>query len=287
MTLIDAHVHVWDPAVLGYDWLDGTPVDRPMLPAEYDRGEGAADAAVFVQAADGSTDPVAEARWVAGLDWPELRAIVAAADLAAPLARIQDQLDALAAIPLVAGVRHLLQDTPAARFGTVADGLRALEAAGGSFDACIRHHQLPALIDLLRATPELTVVLDHVGKPAVDEGIDSPAGRAWAAALADLAARPNTFVKLSGMTAESADAAAFDRYADAFLAHALDVFGPERSMIASDWPVSAVFGVGGRFPDWVARVRRVVPDGGWDDVASGAAQRAYLPGGAPRLAGAP
>jgi L-fuconolactonase len=286
MTLIDAHVHVWDPGVLGYDWLEGTPVDRAMLPAHYDRGGVAVDGVVFVQAADGRTDPVAEAHWVSGLDWPELRAIVAGGDLAAPPTAVDALLDALAGIPLVAGVRHLLQDTDVADFGTIAGGLRALEARGGSFDACIRHQQLPALTALLRATPDLVVVLDHVGKPAVDEGIDSDAGREWAAALTDLAARPHTFVKLSGMTAESSDADAFARHADAFLAHALEAFGPERTMIASDWPVSATFGVGGSFAEWVARVRGIVPPEAWDDVAGRTALRAYAPNGVPRLAGA-
>lgn len=280
--MIDAHVHLWDPEVLTYQWLEGSELQRPMLPAEFDRGGVGVEGAVFVQAADGPSDSVVEARWVDGLDWPELLAIVADADLGA--GAVDQHLEALAAIPRVAGVRHLLQDLAVDTFPTLAPGLAALAARGGTFDACLRHAQLPALIELLREAPELTVVVDHVAKPPMGEGIDSAAGAAWARSLTLLAERPRTFVKLSGLTGEARDTTEVERNAPAFLAHAVEVFGPERSMIASDWPVSSYFGVGGSFADWVEMVRDVVSPGGWDEVAEGAARRAYLPGGAPALA---
>ncbi|WP_431795720.1 amidohydrolase family protein [Microbacterium enclense] len=280
--MIDAHVHLWDPEVLTYEWLEGSELRRPMLPAEYDRGGVAVDGAVFVQAADGPSDPVDEARWVDGLDWPELLAIVADADLGS--SAVDQHLAALAGIPRVTGVRHLLQDLAVDTFPALAPGLPALAARGGTFDACLRHAQLPALIELLREVPDLTVVVDHVAKPPMSEGIDSVAGAAWARSLALLAERPRTFVKLSGFTGEARDTTEVERHAPAFLAHAVEVFGPERSMIASDWPVSSYFGSGGSFADWVELVRGVVPAEGWGEVAEGTARRAYLPGGVPALA---
>jgi len=83
-------------------------------------------------------------------------------------------------------------------------------------------------------------------------------------------------VKLSGLTAESADREAFDRHADDFIAHALDAFGADRCVVGSDWPVSAWFGVGGRFADWVDRVRRLVGEAAWPLVAATTARRVYL-----------
>jgi L-fuconolactonase len=281
MTLIDSHVHVWDPRRLPYSWLTGTELDRPVLPREVDRAGGGTTGMIFVQAAD--SDALDEARWIDESEWPELIAIVAGANLALAASAVSDHLSALASIPRVVGVRHLLQDTPVEDFPSVIDGLRVLEAHGGRFDACIRHAQLPALIELLAAVPNLTVILDHLGKPPVDEGIGSTAGRAWARDIRSLAERPNTFVKLSGMTAESADPAAFAREADGWIEHALAAFGPERAMIGSDWPVSATFGIGGRFEDWAGRVRRVVGDTDWPAVAAETARRAYLPGGVSAL----
>lgn len=277
MTLIDSHVHVWDPRRLPYEWLTGTGLDRPALPPEVDRAGGRTTGMIFVQAAD--SDGLDEARWVDESEWPELIAIVAGADLTLEAPEVTAHLNALAAIPRVVGVRHLLQDTPVEDFPSVLGGLRVLEAHGGRFDACIRHEQLPALIELLAAVPNLTVILDHLGKPPVDDGIGSTAGRAWARDLRSLAERPGTFVKLSGMTAESADPAAFAREADGWIQHALDAFGPERAMIGSDWPVSATFGIGGSFEEWAGRIRRVVGDTDWPAVAVETARRAYLPGG--------
>lgn len=281
MTLVDSHVHVWDPARLDYAWLAETGLDRGMLPADVDRAGPDTNDMIFVQASDG--DPLAEARWVDRLPWPELVAIVAGADLARSPEEIGAHLDALADISRVVGVRHLLQDTEVSDFPTVREGLRVLAERGGTFDACIRHTQLPALIDLLDAAPELTVVLDHLGKPPVDEGIGSPAGRRWSEQIGVLAARPRTYVKLSGLAPESTDAAAFDAHADAFIDRALEAFGSQRSMVGSDWPVSTHFGVGGTFAAWAARVRRIVGEADWAAVSTTSARSAYLPGGASAL----
>lgn len=281
MTIVDAHVHVWDPRRLDYAWLADTDVNRPMLPADVDRVDGVTTEMIFVQASD--DEALDEARWVDTLAWPELIAIVAAADLSRRPDTVRAHLDALAEIPRVVGVRHLLQDTPVADFPSIAAGLDVLATQGGTFDACIRHEQLPALIDLIADEPDLTVVLDHLAKPPVDAGIDSPGGRRWAEQISLLAERPRTFVKLSGLAPESSDPMRFTANCDAFIAHAVDAFGPDRAMLGSDWPVSAHFGVGGTFAAWAARVRRVVGEEAWPAVSSGTARSAYLPGDASAL----
>ncbi len=280
MTLIDSHVHVWDPDRLSYSWLAESELDRAMLPPHVDRVATMPTQMIFVQASDG--DPLAEARWVDQLDWPELVAIVAGADLTRQPEDIEAHLAALAEIPRVVGVRHLLQDTAVRDFSAVREGLRILEHRGGTFDACIRHTQLPALIDLLDAVPDLTVVLDHLGKPPVDEGIDSPEGRRWSEQIGILAARPRTYVKLSGLAPESSDASAFGANVDAFIDRGLEAFGVQRAMIGSDWPVSAHFGVGGTFTGWAARVERLVGAADWAAIFSMTARSAYLPDGASR-----
>jgi L-fuconolactonase len=248
-----------------------------MLPAHVQRADGGPTEMVFVQASDG--DPLAEAQWVDDLDWPELMAIVAGADLTAAPEAIEAHLNALARIPRVVGVRHLLQDVDPADFPAFRAGLEILARHGGTFDACVRHPQLPALVDLLAGIPDLVVVLDHLGKPPVDEGIDSASGRRWSDDLGTLADRPHMYVKLSGLSPESSDSATFDAHSPAFIDRALEAFGPERAMVGSDWPVSAHFGVGGTFRDWADRVRRRVGDADWPAVVSTTARSAYLPGG--------
>lgn len=274
MSVVDAHVHLWDPRLLDYPWLDGlAELDRPFLPDDY----AGAGQVVFVQADCASSQALDEARWVAGLGWPALAGIVAGADLRAP--DLGAHLDALAAIGPVVGIRHLLQGEPLSAFDDPAlrRGLAVLGARGLTFDACVQHPQLGALEALVRAVPGVRVVLDHLGKPPVDEGISSEAGARWCAGIRSLAALPGLHVKLSGLPAESADAALYDANVDDFICFGLDAFGPERSMLGSDWPVSALLGAGAEPEDWFARVRAASGLGGkeWERVASGTATAFY------------
>ncbi|MEU8207640.1 amidohydrolase family protein [Micromonospora sp. NPDC049044] len=85
---------------------------------------------------------------------------------------------------------------------------------------------------LAHATPGTTFVLDHLGKPRIEA--DDLAG--WRAAVRDLAACDNVVAKLSGLLTE---AGAGWRVADIrpYVDTALDLFGPQRLMAGSDWPV--------------------------------------------------
>ena len=93
--------------------------------------------------------------------------------------------------------------------------------------------ELPALACFAAAAvPELTVVLDHGAKPEIADGTLEP----WATAIRQLAARPNTACKLSGLVTEAAAGsavAAFTPFADVILS----AFGAGRVMFGSDWPV--------------------------------------------------
>ena len=82
LQVIDSHVHVWDPSVLSYDWLNRAPsLNRPFLPRELPHAPGTQ--AVFVQADCRDDQALKEVDWVASLraTWPELAAIVAYAPI--------------------------------------------------------------------------------------------------------------------------------------------------------------------------------------------------------------
>ncbi|MFD7818623.1 amidohydrolase family protein [Streptomyces sp. NPDC059785] len=273
--LIDAHVHVWDPRRVRYDWLAGTVLDRPRLPGDIDDADGAVDRWVFVEADAAPADALAEARWVAGLDWPGLAAMVVAADLESP--DVAEHMARTAELPLVRGIRHLLQGLTPERFAAPAltAGLGEVARAGLVFDACVRRTQLDALDRLLTDAFDGTVVLDHLGKPSVDAGLDSDAGRAWLASLRRLARHERLVVKLSGLPAETSDADTLRRNGPGLLRAALDTFGAERCMLAGDWPVST--GTDGRTTTraWFDLVRDVVGEADWPRVAAGTARTVY------------
>lgn len=248
MRVVDGHLHLWDPEALTYEWLDG-PLLRSFGPDELDAALAEAPDAdygfVFVQAECAPEQSLAEVDWVASLAGRvPLRGIVARAPLE-DLIATDALLAELSARPLVVGVRRLLQSEPdgfsaAPRFRAAA---RAVAAAGLSFDACVRWTQLPDVVELADAVPDLTIVLDHLGKPEVGspEAADPADGTPWAESLRDLALRPNVVCKLSGLPAESSG-----EWTDAqlrpFLDVALDAFGPDRLLFGSDWPVSGPYG---------------------------------------------
>ena len=239
MALIDTHVHAWNPTTLRYPWLDGdAELGQVLLPAAIDRGHSGVTGMVFVQADCLPEQGLDEARWVNGLEWPELAAIVAFApveDVALP-----GYLDELGDIGLVRGVRRLLQDEPLGFFdddGLVA-GLRELGTRGLTFDACVRHPQLDALLGLVGRVEGLTVVLDHLGKPPVAAGFASDAARAWRESIARLAAQSTVIAKLSGIAPEAASGVDLAEQASPFISFAIEQFGVQRCMVGSDWPVS-------------------------------------------------
>jgi len=259
MSVLDAHVHVWRPSALPYPWLASMPaLDRDLGPADIDDAGGEITEWVFVEA--DSAAPREETEWVAALDWPGLRGIVAKADL-------RDlRLDEIAATRGVVGVRHLLQDQPIT--DDLVPGLRAVGESGLTFDACVRRQQLPTLADLLAEAPGTRTVLDHVGKPAVAMGLASAEGREWAAGIRRIAELPHVFVKLSGLPAEGG-------LGPDFLRVALEAFGPERCMFGGDWPVSGVPGAGVPARDALDAVRAVVGAEGADRVFGDVARTFY------------
>lgn len=241
MSLIDSHLHVWDPSRHRHEWLDGEDaLNRAFLPSDINFDSAGVTGVVFVQADASADQSITEAVWVASLasEWPQLRGIVAHAPLETE--GLSATLDALEQIPLVVGVRRLLQDASDELFtaGALTSGLIELGRRGLAFDACVRHHQLSHLVTLVEAAPETTVVLDHLGKPPVAAGIDSAEGQEWLRQLHRLAPFERVALKLSGLAPEASPERALSPQSRPFLLAALEAFGAERCMVGSDWPVS-------------------------------------------------
>ena len=246
MRILDSHLHLWDPARLDYGWLDGA-LDRRFAAeelAETRTGEPDRDAAIFVQAECAETQFLQEVRWVlADAARTGVVGIVAGARLDRGESTLE-HLAALAEIDEVVGVRHLLQDEPPGTATGTAflAGAAALADRGLRFDACVRPDQLPEVSALADAVPELAIVLDHLGQPAVGTVADPLRPHAtWLRELRRLAAHPQVAVKLSGLPAEAGGPWSPAQVAP-FLDAAAEAFGPDRLLWGSDWPVSSVSG---------------------------------------------
>ncbi|MGV8895817.1 MAG: amidohydrolase family protein [Rhodoglobus sp.] len=248
MHIIDTHLHLWDPERLDYQWLDSEPPLRrtfgvPELAAASTPTEGELREYVFMQADCAPHQAVSEVDWVTSLaSEARIRGIIAFAPVENE-SELVDALDHYATRPLVTGVRRLLQSEPAgfSRSDAFIAGARRLAGAGLTFDACVTADQLEDVAVLARNVPELRIILDHLGKPAIGEAgsADAEGFNNWLHDLRDVAAQPNVSVKLSGLPAQSTPEwtpALFTPYLDA----ALDAFGADRTMFGSDWPASSV-----------------------------------------------
>jgi L-fuconolactonase len=243
LTICDSHVHYWDPQRFRLAWLDDLPaLNQPFLTEHIPQSGSTGSAAwqiekiVFVQADVASEQGVEEARWVAALAENDARiqGIVAFAPLERGSAA-RETLAQLQTIPLIKGVRRLIQ-SEGDGFCVHPDfiaGVQLLPEYGYSFDICIKHHQLPDVIELVYQCPQVQFVLDHVGKPDIRAGLLDP----WRADIARLAQFPNVMCKVSGMVTE----ADLHRWTAAdlqpYVTHVLDVFGIDRVMFGSDAPV--------------------------------------------------
>ena len=266
--IIDTHLHLWDLARFDYDWIQrgAPPLGRSFLADEAERTLQTAGvgAAVFVQA-DGS---VAEAEWVLRLtdEFPWIRGVVGWVDLAAPDAA--DVLARLAAHPRFRGVRAGSSEKSWLLDDAAQPGLRALTARRLTLDVLTGPRELDLLPSLLRAHPDLTVVLDHLGAPPLAE--DAPAMDDGRRRFDAAAAQPNLAAKVSGLLTQA-------RGADITPAvrHALDAFGPDRLMFGGDWPVALL---AADYADTLARLRTALRTCGVADDAPlwhANAQRVY------------
>ena len=235
--VVDAHHHLWEVGPDDMGWTSEFPVlHRSFRLAELEpelAGQGV-DATVLVQ----SLADLQETREMLALAAGSavVAGVVGWVDLAAP--DVAEQLAGLAEGPggeRLVGIRHLVQAEPDPRWllrPEVLRGLQEVAAAGLAYDLLIRAHQLPVAVEVARALPHLRLVLDHGGQPAIAFGSLEP----WASDIAALAAHPNVACKLSGLVTQ-ADASWTVDEIRPYAAHLVDVFGADRLMAGSDWPV--------------------------------------------------
>jgi L-fuconolactonase len=240
--IIDAHHHVW---TADYAWLADASLTAIRRDFTVDdlrvhlRATGI-DATVLVEA--GRCDD-AETREFLSLaeNAPEIAAVVGWASLEDPA--LADTLAAHRAGPggrYLAGIRDQIQGYPDDFLDrpSVRTGLRSVASAGLVNEFVVQPSQLPAVIRAVDAAPDARFVLDHLGKPRVAAGADGLAE--WRAAIAPLAERDHVIVKLSGLVAEADWAAWTVDDLRPFVETAVELFGPDRLMFGSDWPVCEV-----------------------------------------------
>ncbi|MCC7701477.1 amidohydrolase family protein [Janthinobacterium sp. GW460P] len=244
---IDAHQHCWQLAARGGSWpppslaaihRDFAPADlAPLLAAHGIAGT------VLVQSLPSSADT--DYLLALAENTSFIRAVVGWTDLLAE--------DAPAAIARLAshgklkGLRPMLQDLDDDQWianPALAPALAAMVERGLRLDALVLPRHLPALLHCARACPLLPIVIDHAAKPPIAE---AEFGR-WREDMAQLARLPNVHCKLSGLVTEARSGWHVDDLRP-YVAHVLEVFGAQRVIWGSDWPV---VDLAGGYAAWLA-----------------------------------
>ena len=244
--MVDAHFHAWRLARGDYGWL--TPqlgaIHRDIDVADW-RAQAAplgVRAGVLVQAAP----TAAETDFLLGLarQHADVRGVIGWTDLSAPDAA--QQVAALARQPKLKGLRPMLQDIPDAGWilrPELAPALDAMDGHGLVLDALVRSVHLPHIRALALRHPGLRIVIDHGAKPDIANGQWQP----WAGELERIAEQTDAACKLSGLLTEAGALAAEPQQLLPWMQHLLQVFGPERLIWGSDWPVLEL---AGRYDPW-------------------------------------
>jgi len=248
--IVDTHLHLWDTEQFHYAWLQNFPtINRPLLLPDFNAACAtvAVDTMVFVQCDTHFSQGMDETRWVASLasEDKRIQGIVAFAPLEQGH-EVRSYLEELCRIPLVKGVRRLIQseDLEFCLSPDFLQGLQLLPEFDLSFDICIYHPQMANIIKMVQKCPQVRFMLDHFGKPDIKNQLLEP----WKTEIRELAAFPNVYCKVSGLVTEADHQNWTKEDLQPYIAHVIECFGWERVVYGSDWPVSKL---ATEYPDWV------------------------------------
>jgi len=235
MTVIDAHHHFWRVDAQEQPWRDERhdAIARDYTPDDLATELSAAgvDQTVLIQSVDEPAENDRLLRYAE--EAPYVGAVVGWLPLADPAAA-RAEWDRVGAT--FHGVRCLVGRDPLEwlRKPDSVELFTELAAAGVSWDVVpVTAEQTDAVIALAEAVPELRIVVDHLGRPPIDTGGWEP----WAGQLARLAASPQVALKVSlGLDLLTALPGWPDQV-DRYIAWAVECFGADRLMLASNWPV--------------------------------------------------
>ena len=233
---VDSHHHFWDVSRLDYPWMPPGPsvVRRNYLPQDLEplAAEAGIKQTVLVQA----QQSLEEANFL--LDIAEssdlVAGVVAWADVQSPT--LGEDLDTLMKRDKLVGIRHQVEDDPdddwLVRPDTIR-GLREIAARGLAYDMLVRPRHMKHVPTVAERVPGLRMVIDHIAKPLIMQQITAP----WDALMKGIAEIPDIHCKVSGMVTEADHSNWTVSDLMPYVSHVREVFGMERLMFGSDWPV--------------------------------------------------
>ena len=204
---------------------------------------------VHIEGDPAESDVVKEVEWLTQIS--ETDGMIGAIVAAAPLEKSNAEtiLEQLKDFGLVVGIRRMAWHHPDPRFYATPElinGVKLLAKHNLSFELCANHTQLPAAIELVKATPEVRHVLNHCGGPDIkgEEFLQ------WSIHIRQLAAFENVHCKVSGIVTMASENWTLEDLSP-YIQYLVAAFGYERLMFGSDWPVCTMAAT---YQQWVNAV---------------------------------
>lgn len=240
---IDSHQHFWKLDRGDYDWLTPTPnfqkIYRDFMPKDLIPllKEHDIDKTILVQAAatteetDFMLELYEEYDFIAGVvGWLDLES-----------SDFEEQYKTYSKKEGFIGIRPMLQDIEDERWILRDDVLQNVELLVKDdfpLDILIHPKHLDVIIELFKIFPDLRGVVDHLAKPYIKEKVISP----WDEKVALIATNKKVWCKLSGLiTEDDHDNWKSDNFKP-YIDHCVNVFGKDKIMFGSDWPVCTLAG---------------------------------------------
>ena len=239
MQIIDSHQHFWDHSLRDYAHLkNGSPLLRKnFYPKDLEplMAQTGVEGTMLVQA----HPSVEEANWLVSIAENNsfILGVVAWLDLSSK--DIEKEIESLAASNKFKGVRSMLEiddDDYWILRQDVANGLVLLEEKNLTFDFLVRPRHLPAIPKIASAYPKARFVVDHMAKPLIAAGQREP----WGTLMKAIAKNENVYIKVSGLVSEDDPNNIQVAHSKPFVDEVVRLFGFNRIMYGSDWPVSSV-----------------------------------------------
>lgn len=236
MERIDSHQHFWNYDRNRQIWMDEKMgvLKKDFIPKDLEPllKKCNLDGCIAVQASQSEAEndfllKMAEASSI-------VRGIVGWVNLKA--GNVTERLSFYKQFEIIKGFRHVIQDEPDLNFMLQPDflnGIKVLRDFEYTYDILIFSIHLPNTLELIKKFPDQLFVIDHLAKPK----IRNHEYEDWRKQLAAIAAFPNVFCKISGMVTEAKWHQWKQEDFKIYLDTVVELFGTERIMYGSDWPV--------------------------------------------------
>lgn len=258
---VDSHQHFWQLSRGDYSWL--TPelgvLYQDHLPDQLapELMKSNVGQTILIQAEESEDEiyfmlAIAEVnKFVAG--------VIGWIDMEAPNAL--DNLEHFCESKYFKGIRPMLQDiedvnwilkdefTPIFEF---------MDKKQLTFDALIKDLHISNIQILAQRHPNLSIVINHCAKP----DLSKKPSDFWKGRLSNVSACKNVYIKLSGLLTEAPKGQVDVEVIQPYFDHIIDVFGSDRIMWGSDWPVIKL---NGDYDIWVSLTNSLLKNHSYED----------------------